>query len=96
ESVIILKDTENGFEWCHPEESYGQTLDALIEDVFEENRHPYEVAKKFRLLFNAIENNQLDEAKQRYKALKSEICSDVDLISADIMISKKEFLEGRK
>ncbi len=96
ESVIVLKDTENGFEWCPPEESYGHTLNDLVEDLFGDNKRPPEVEKNILELFDAIESGQLNDAKERYEKLKDILQSDTELIKADILISELKVCGGKQ
>ncbi len=87
ESVFLLWQNEEGEVECEsPDLSYGQTVERILEDIFEAPARPAEVAKKLRELFLFIERDQLDEARTVLGELSEEIGDDPELLKAHMLI----------
>ena len=90
ECIHILHDGENGFECVTPGESYGQTVDAILEDVMGVSPRPDEIENKLSRLFSLIERRDLDEAKQLLQEIQNAVVFDPVLIKAEHLIQWKE------
>ena len=89
--IRILRDGEKGFECVTPDESYGQTVDAVLEDIMGvESVRPDEIDEKLDLLFEKIERLQLEDAKTLLVEIKEKIVSDPMLLKAEQLIRWKE------
>jgi len=53
---------------------------------------PTEVNSAIRNIYQMIDSNHLDEAKQEVDNLKQAIGNDPDLVKADVLIKRKELI----
>jgi predicted ATP-binding protein involved in virulence len=90
ESVFILKITDDGVGYEKPDESYGMTMDRLLELVMEDESRPAEsVRKQLETLFEHISRKEFDKACDIAKSLKKEIPTDPDLMRAEMLLHRK-------
>lgn len=90
ESVFILKETDDEVICENPDESYGMTMDRLIELVMDDESRPAEpVRKQLESLFEHISRKEFDKAQAIVNPLKTVIPTDPDLIRAEMMLHRK-------
>jgi len=90
ESVFILKETDEGVICEKPDESYGMTMDRLLELVMDDESRPAETVRNdLKSLFEHISRNEFDNAMNIVKSLKPVIPTDPDLIRAEMMLHRK-------
>jgi predicted ATP-binding protein involved in virulence len=90
ESVFILKETDAGVICEKPDESYGMTMDRLLELVMDdESRSAEAVRKQLEKLFEHISRKEFDKALDIVTSLKTAIPTDPDLIRAEMMLHRK-------
>lgn len=90
ESVFILKETDAGVICEKPEESYGMTMDRLLELVMDdESRSAEPVRKQLESLFEHISRKEFDKASDIVTSLKTAIPTDPDLIRAEMILHRK-------
>ncbi len=92
EYVFLLRQAEDNIVVSHPEDSFGQTSDRILEDIMGVPSRPREIKDAFHDLFHLISNNKLEAAKGRVIKLKEKIGRDPDLTRADTLIRRKEAL----
>ncbi len=92
ENIWILERTKKGIEAARPTSSFGQKIDRILEDVMNVPARPNQIGDKVSLLFLAIEQRKLEQAKRILDELSGEIGSDPDLVKADLLIRRKEIL----
>ncbi len=91
ESLFMLQDTSRGVKCSHPSESYGKSVDRILEDIMGlETARPSHIDEKLRLLFRNINHGRLSEARATLKELSTKIGSDPELAKADVLIRRKE------
>jgi|GEM_PF-2633008 len=90
ESVFILKETDDEVIYEKPDESYGMTMDRLLELVIEDESRPAElVREQLQSLFEHISRKEFDDAGDIVRSLKPLIPTEPDLIRAEMMLHRK-------
>lgn len=92
DAVFLLRQTGDHIVVSHPEDSFGQTSDRILEDLMGVSARPVEVKEAIRSLFDEISKGNLEEAQQRLVALQQQIGRDPDLTWADTTIRRKRVL----
>ena len=99
DNLYVLKQTEAGAIAERPSESYGKTVDRVLEDLMGlATTRPDKVTKSLQELYELISLGQLDQAKQLLAEMTGEvdgdpdllIGSDPDLVKAAVWIKRKE------
>ncbi len=93
ESLFLLKQTDSGIKAEKPSESYGKTVDRVLEDLMGlETTRPNEVESELGIIFEKINSGKLKEAKNLISKLKEKIGSDPELVKAEVLIKRKELI----
>jgi predicted ATP-binding protein involved in virulence len=101
ENLYLLKQTEAGVIAEKPTESYGKTVDRVLEDLMGlQTTRPDKVSQSLHNLYELISLGQLDEAKQLLAIMNGEvdgdpdllIGSDPDLVKAEVLIKRWEII----
>ena len=72
-------------------ESYGQTVERILEDLMElETTRPDAVAKAVKEIYALIDKGKLEDAKKAIEKLQEEIGSDPELTRASVLIKRKK------
>jgi predicted ATP-binding protein involved in virulence len=99
DNLYVLKQTEAGAIAERPSESYGKTVDRVLEDLMGlATTRPDKVTKSLNDLYELISLGQLAQAKQLLAEMTGEvegdpdllIGSDPDLVKAEVWIKRKE------
>jgi predicted ATP-binding protein involved in virulence len=99
DNLYVLKQTEAGAIAERPSESYGKTVDRVLEDLMGlATTRPDKVTKSLQELYELISLGQLEQAKQLLAVMTGEvdgdpdllIGSDPDLVKAGVWIKRKE------
>lgn len=89
-SLFLLKNKDNVMTYEKPEESFGMTVDRVVELIMDQDARPSETKMKLNQLYELIERNKIQEAKNILKGLKTYLKSDSDILRAEMLIRKKE------
>lgn len=93
ESLFLLRQTDLGIVAEQPAESYGKSVDRILEDLMGlDTTRPDEVSVKLHNIYDAIDQAHFDEARRSIAAMKSEIGEDPELLKAEILIRRKEII----
>ena len=92
EAVFLLRQKEGNVTLSHPEGSFGQTSDRILEDTMCVPARRQEIKDALRSVFDLISKNDLDAAKKQVITLQEKIGSDPDLVRASTLIHRKEVL----
>lgn len=93
ENIFILHRKQNILSADQPSKSYGKTANRILEDLMGlDTTRPTEVNSAIRNIYQMIDSNHLDEAKQEVDNLKQAIGNDPDLVKADVLIKRKELI----
>ncbi|MBN2877536.1 MAG: AAA family ATPase, partial [Bacilli bacterium] len=86
ESVLILQNFENEIQLTRPDESYGMSIDRVVELVMDDYARADEPRKNLDKLFELIERKSLEEAKRLLVSLKKYMKTDPDIMRAEALI----------
>lgn len=92
ESVFLLYVEDGNVDLAHPESSYGQTSERILEDTMGVPSRPEGVEEKIHQIFVNIDERRLKQAKAEIETLKSLIGEDPAFVRANGIIF---FLESR-
>lgn len=93
ESIYLLKETEEGIVSTQPAESYGKTVDRILEDLMGlDTTRPDPVSERLDMLYQEIEKGRLSEARQIIKEMKNKIGEDPELVKAGVLIKRREII----
>lgn len=93
ENLFLLSMTHEGLKSLRPSESYGKTVERVLEDLMGlETTRPNDVKEALRTLFEQIDRGQLEKAKQSILRLENQIGEDPELVKANVLIKRKELI----
>lgn len=93
ENIFCLEMTEQGITAAKPYESYGKNVDRVLEDLMGlETTRPDRVASMLRDIYERIGEGDLDDAKEKIRALEKEIGNDPELVKANVLIRRRELI----
>ena len=93
ENLFLLSMTQNGLESLRPSESYGKTVERVLEDLMGlETTRPDEVKKDITQIYSQIGKGDLAGAKKSIKKLEEQIGGDPELVKATVLIKRKELI----
>lgn len=90
DSIFLLEQTEEGLSCRKTGETYGMSLDRVVELVMDDESRPNPVRDKLDKLFELIERKKLIEAKELVSSLKKDMQSDPELMHAEMLIRREE------
>ena len=93
DNIFLLKNINNILTYEHPQESYGMSIDRVVELIMDEDTRPNEVSEKISKVFEAIERNKINEAKKLISSLKEYLKTDPEILRAEMLIRQKELLK---
>ena len=89
EKIWALRRSEGQVSAVRPQDSYGKTIDRLLEDVMEVPSRLPEIEDEISELYSAIERNKLQVARRHFRDLSKKVGNDPALVKADIHIRRK-------
>ena len=93
ENIFMLEETPNGLSITNPNESYGKTVERVLEDLMGlETTRPIAIAEKLKQVYNYIDEDKLKDARKLVDEIRNEINDDPDLTKADAIITRKEII----
>ncbi len=88
--IFVLEYINGKIESFKPDESYGMSIDRVVELVMQDYSRPDNVREKLENLYILIERKRLDEANRLLDALKVDMPTDPEVIRAEIIIRTME------
>lgn len=93
ESLFLLSMNAEGLAALRPTESYGKTVDRVLEDLMGlETTRPNEVKEAINKIYEQIDLGNLQEAKDSIDQLEKRIGEDPELVKANVLIKRKELI----
>jgi predicted ATP-binding protein involved in virulence len=93
EHLFLLSVTDEGIVAGQPNESYGKTVDRVLEDLMGlETTRPDPVATDLGRIYDAINGGRMDAAKELIEDVKSRIGEDPALVRASVLIKRKALI----
>ena len=88
----LTKNEDKNIVCSHPKRSYGLDVSEVLEEVMDTPRRNPEIAKRLTELFDLIDDEKLEDAKQKLKEIREEVGTDLpDLVGAESLL---EALDG--
>jgi len=89
-NIFILKQDQNGsLSYIQPKESYGMSVDRVVELIMNDQTRPANISNDFEELFELIERKRLKEAELLINKLKKDLPTDPDILMAEMLIYKQ-------
>jgi len=93
ENLFLLTMSDEGLTSLRPEESYGMTVERVLEDLMGiESTRPDDVTDDLKQIFEQIDKGNMESAKRAIDKLKSRIGEDPELVKASVLIKRKELI----
>ena len=93
ENLFLLKMTGEGLASLRPSESYGKTVERVLEDLMGlETTRPDDVTTALQHIYEQINEGDLEKAGKAIGELKNRIGEDPELIKASVLIKRKELI----
>lgn len=93
ENLFLLSMTPEGLKALRPTESYGMTVERVLEDLMGlETTRPDDVKDAFRQIYEQIDRGDLARARGAIEKLENQIGGDPELVKATVLIKRKELI----
>jgi predicted ATP-binding protein involved in virulence len=93
ENLFLLQLREGQLFCSRPAESYGKTVERVLEDLMGiETTRPVEVKESLRRIFQQIDQGDFDGARNSIERLEKKIGEDPELTKAGVLIKRKELI----
>ena len=93
ESLLLLNMTKGGLEFLRPSDSYGKTVERVLEDIMGlETTRPDKVNKALGKIYEQIDRGDLALANEAIGKLGAKIGEDPELVKARVLIKRKELI----
>jgi predicted ATP-binding protein involved in virulence len=93
ENLFLLKQTDDGIISEKPAESYGKNVERVLEDLMGlDTTRPDEISEDLHTVYELIDGNHLEEARQKINWMRAIIGSDPELVKAEVLIKRKELI----
>jgi predicted ATP-binding protein involved in virulence len=93
ENVFLLAWQAGNITAQKPSESYGKSVDRILEDLMGlDTTRPTQVSDGLHNVYDMIDRNRLEDARQEIAHIKQAIGDDPDLVKAEILIRRKELI----
>lgn len=93
QNLFLLSMTAKGLEATRPLESYGKTVERVLEDLMGlETTRPISIQKSIGEIYAQINRGELEEARESIAMLQKQIGEDPDLVKANVLIKRKALI----
>ncbi|MBE9070600.1 AAA family ATPase [Leptolyngbya cf. ectocarpi LEGE 11479] len=93
ENIFLLSWGAESIVSQKPLESYGKNTDRILEDLMGlDTTRPDIVSSDLHTIYEMIQNNHLDDAKNKIKTVRQTIRNDPELVKAEVLIRRKEII----
>lgn len=93
ENLFLLSFTTEGIKFQRPTDSYGLTVERILEDLMElETTRPIEIMKAINKIYQKIDLGEFDEVRKLIATLETEIKTDPEMVKAKILLKRKELI----
>lgn len=88
EEIILLRQGETS----HPQVSYGLSSSQVLEEIMGAGARSTEVELRLGTLFESLERNQFDAAREQLDSLKNDVPGIPELAGAEALLRRKQVL----
>lgn len=93
ESLFLLNMSEQGLTSVPASESYGKTVERILEDLMGlESTRPEEIQTQLSQVFELIHAGDLQQAQELILQVRSQIGEDPELVKASVLLKRKELI----
>lgn len=93
ENLFLLSMTAEGLQVARPSESYGKTVERILEDLMGlDTTRPEIVKEALRRIYELIDSQKLEDARESIAQLEKQIGEDPELVKAYVLIKRKELI----
>lgn len=93
ESLFLLTLNHEGLVLFRPEESYGKTVERVLEDLMGlETTRPTEIRDALKQIYKHIDNGDFAKSRESIRSLEEQIGADPELVKAAVLIRRKELI----
>ncbi|MCY4361620.1 MAG: AAA family ATPase [Gammaproteobacteria bacterium] len=93
ENLFLLSMTAEGLASIPASECYGKTVERVLEDLMGlETTRPDAVQNDLGKIYETIDSNDLETARELIGKLEKQIGEDSDLVKANVLIKRKELI----
>lgn len=93
ENLFLLSMTPEGLQAIRPSESYGKTVERVLEDLMGLNTTRPDIVKEaLRQIYGLIDSRKLGEARESIDSLQQQIGEDPELVKAKVLIKRTELI----
>ena len=93
ENLFLLEMTRAGLVGRRPSESYGKSVERVLEDLMGlETTRPDDVKDALGQIYEQVDNNDLEGARNSIDELKKRIGEDPELVKANVLITRKKLI----
>lgn len=93
ENIFLLTQTDENISVAQPNESYGKTVDRILEDLMGlDTTRPQQVSVDLHHIYELIDSKQISKAREAIAAIKQAIGNDPELAKAEVLIRRKEII----
>ncbi len=90
EDVFLLKQTDNGMTFSKVNETYGMSIERIVSLIMDDIPRPEEVIENFDVIFELIERDKLEEAKEIIQKIKKNMKTDPEIMRAESLIRMRQ------
>lgn len=91
ENLFLLEQKNNCLSFTKADETYGMSIDRVVELIMHDEARPVSVQDKIDAVFELIERKQFNKAKEVISLLKKDLQSDPEILRAEMLIRKEEY-----
>ncbi len=92
ENIFLLEQSDKGLSYRKPDETYGMSLDRIVELIMNDECRPESVKESLDTLFELIERGKIEEAKKLVRELKQDLKTDPEIMRAEMLIRQEKKL----
>ena len=93
QNLFLLSMEDEGLTSSPPTESYGKTVERVLEDLMGlKTTRPVKVQKALRKLYEKIDSDDFGTARKLIGELEKQIGEDSELVKAKVLIKRKELI----
>lgn len=90
EKIFVLQYSSSGIESIAPDESYGMSIDRVVELLMDDYSRPDKPRELLEELFELIERKKISDAKRVLAKLKKYMSQDPEVMRAEMLIRLEE------
>jgi len=92
-NLYLLKNTEDGITAEHPSESFGKSVNRILEDLMGlDSTYPDDVKTALNTIYRNIDQNEYSEAEKNIRSLREQGFDEPELRKAEMLIARRKLI----